>query len=433
MTVPFPLALTYDAALVPKGGMEVIRSQCAPVKSLLKEPAGHLFHEAALLSVGFSRMVVDAPVSTKVSIEDIDMTRWEGCGTVLRMSKKAKKSGEDELDKYALLGLFEERYLATEKMIKEAYRDACLLFHPDKCGAAMMEEDEKLQCEERFKYVQDAYDTLSSVEKRRVYDSCDEFNDHLPNSFEQPIDFYKNFGAAFNRQSRWSQRTPVPQLGGPDTPIQIVQAFYDFWFGYKSWREFPDDDENDLETAECREHKRWMERQNSKLREKNKKKEDKRMMAYVETSYKLDPRILAMKQREKEEKLAKKEAKHAEKNREKNEKEEAARLEREKLEAEALDAKANKDSAKKDAEKAKKALQKERKRLRQMMGDLREKLGALALLPSSDQTDTMCTKLTLDEIKDLCDNKMESCTTEGAPELFNSILARIGESAMQAK
>ena len=57
MTVPFPtLSLTYDTALVPKEGEEVLRSPAAPVKSLLKEPAGHLYHAAALLSVGFEKM-----------------------------------------------------------------------------------------------------------------------------------------------------------------------------------------------------------------------------------------------------------------------------------------------------------------------------------------------------------------------------------------
>ena len=36
----------------------------------------------------------------------------------------------------------------------------------------------------------------------------------------------------------------------------------------RSWREFPHPDEEDVEGAESREHRRWIERQNSKLREK---------------------------------------------------------------------------------------------------------------------------------------------------------------------
>lgn len=442
MTVPFPrtpLALTYDPALVPKDGEEVLRSPGALVKSASKEPAGHLFHKAALLAAGITKLNLDGSEEVEANakplrkIEEIDMTRWEGCGTVLRKKSKKHKGGEDELDKYALLGLHEERYLATEKSIKDAYRDACLLFHPDKCGAAMMDEDDKTKTEERFKCIQEAYDCLSAPEKRRVYDSTDDFNDHLPSSADTPADYYKNFGAAFLRQSRWSLRQPIPQLGDENTPIEQVSKFYDFWFGYKSWREFPDEEENDLESAECREHKRWMERQNSKMREKNKKKEDKRMMNYVETAYKQDPRIVAMKQKDKEEKDAKKKAKNDEKNKEKNAKEETARLEAERLEAEKLSSKANKDQAKKEAEKQKKALQKERKRLRQTMSDLREKLGAMALLPSVDQTDAMCSSLTIEEIKDVCDNKVTpELTADAAVELFNSILSRIGEGEVKA-
>jgi hypothetical protein len=39
-----------------------------------------------------------------------------------------------------------------------------------------------------------------------------------------------------------------------------VDKFYDYWFSFKSWREFPHPDEEDVEQAESREHKRWIER-----------------------------------------------------------------------------------------------------------------------------------------------------------------------------
>jgi DnaJ family protein C protein 2 len=42
-------------------------------------------------------------------------------------------------------------------------------------------------------------------------------------------------------------------------------------FFLRSWREFPHPDEEDVEGAEGREHRRWIERNNSKLREKAKK------------------------------------------------------------------------------------------------------------------------------------------------------------------
>lgn len=36
--------------------------------------------------------------------------------------------------------------------------------------------------------------------------------------------------------------------------------FYDFWFAFKSWRVFPHEDEEDVEQAEFREQRRWIER-----------------------------------------------------------------------------------------------------------------------------------------------------------------------------
>lgn len=65
------------------------------------------------------------------------------------------------------------------------------------------------------------------------------------------------FGPAFKRNSRWSVQQPVPDPGDDRTDIEVVERFYDFWFGFKSWREFPHPDEEDLEQAENREHKRW--------------------------------------------------------------------------------------------------------------------------------------------------------------------------------
>lgn len=64
------------------------------------------------------------------------------------------------------------------------------------------------------------------------------------------------FGPAFRRNSRWSVHTPVPTVGDEQTSWEEVDSFYDFWFQFKSWREFPHPDEEDLEQAECREEKR---------------------------------------------------------------------------------------------------------------------------------------------------------------------------------
>ena len=64
------------------------------------------------------------------------------------------------------------------------------------------------------------------------------------------------FGPAFKRNSRWSVTQPVPDVGDEETAYAAVDKFYDFWFSFKSWREFPHADEEDVEQAESREEKR---------------------------------------------------------------------------------------------------------------------------------------------------------------------------------
>ena len=104
--------------------------------------------------------------------------------------------------------------------------------------------------------------------------------------------------AAFRRNARWSTNQPVPDLGEEATALAQVDAFYAFWYSFKSWREFPHPDEEDVEGAESREHRRWLERINSKLREKGKKEEAKRLREFVDAAYRLDPRVTARKEEE---------------------------------------------------------------------------------------------------------------------------------------
>ena len=60
-----------------------------------------------------------------------------------------------------------------------------------------------------------------------------------------------------------------------------MQKFYDFWFNFKSWRDFSFKNEYDLSEAEFREEKRWMERQNKKKTAKLKKEEHVRVLRLV--------------------------------------------------------------------------------------------------------------------------------------------------------
>ena len=82
------------------------------------------------------------------------------------------------------------------------YRALCLKYPPDKLGR--LESQEEIDAAtERFRDIQDAYETLSDVKKRRVYDSQDDIDDSIPPStLEEGEDFYEAFGDVFVRLPR---------------------------------------------------------------------------------------------------------------------------------------------------------------------------------------------------------------------------------------
>lgn len=91
----------------------------------------------------------------------------------------------------------------------------------------------------------------------------------------------------------------MPTLGNASTPIQEVDIFYKYWFNFKSWRDFSEYDEYDIEEAGDRYEKRWMEQQNKQVRAEYERQERKRVYELVTRSYKHDPRIKEEMEKEK--------------------------------------------------------------------------------------------------------------------------------------
>ncbi|XP_043692275.1 dnaJ homolog subfamily C member 2-like isoform X2 [Telopea speciosissima] len=353
-------------------------------------------------------------------------------------SKGKKKSSEGMLqDHYALLGLGNLRFLATEEQIRRSYREAALKHHPDKLAALLLAEEnetakqaKKDEIENIFKAIQEAYEVLIDPVKRRMYDSTDEFDDEIPTDCA-PQDFFKVFGPAFMRNGRWSVNQPVPSLGEENTPLEEVDSLYGFWYSFKSWREFPHADEFDLEQAESRDHKRWMERQNSKLRERAKKEEYARIRTLVDNAYKRDPRIVRRKEEEKAAKQRKKEAKFLAK---KLQEEEAARLaeeERRKKEEEDRRAAEAALNQKKVKEKEKKLLRKERTRLRTLSGPV---VSQRVLDLIEDDVETICMLFETEQLRSLCD-EIEHKEGIGRAQLIKDALGgnRNSEEPKQAE
>jgi hypothetical protein len=55
---------------------------------------------------------------------------------------------------------------------------------------------------------------------------------------KRPEAFFEIFGQIFEREARFSKKTPVPGLGKMDDGKEAVEAFYNFWYDFDSWRSF---------------------------------------------------------------------------------------------------------------------------------------------------------------------------------------------------
>mmetsp|Transcript_78634 Transcript_78634/g.163453 ORF Transcript_78634/g.163453 Transcript_78634/m.163453 type:complete len:619 (+) Transcript_78634:142-1998(+) len=292
---------------------------------------------------------------------------------------------------------------ATADQIKKQYRKLALQHHPDKAnqGDAEVKTSSGLSSKEQyFVQIQEAYEVLSDESKRRQYDSTLDFDDDVPEEVDEKLGFFGTFGPVFRRNSRWSERLPVPELGDENTDMNKVYKFYDFWCSFESWRDFSMHDEYNVNDAEFREERRWMERQNQRVRKKFEQDERKRILRLAEIAERLDPRIKAekeakeakkreekerrarAKQEEEDAKLRALEEKRLQEEKDKAEKEEQERQEREqnRLQKEAL---------KKLRQRAKKAIQGKCSPGPEVNHDFQEMLLAL----DGDKLEPLCQRL----------------------------------------
>jgi molecular chaperone DnaJ len=121
---------------------------------------------------------------------------------------------------------------ASADEIKKAYRKLAAKYHPDKNPGDNA-------AEEKFKEVQNAYDTLSDAEKRKQYDTFGSTNGRRTTGFD-PGDFAGGgnftindlgdlgdlFGGIFNRGQAGRARRPQPERGA-DIEIPVSLSFED--------------------------------------------------------------------------------------------------------------------------------------------------------------------------------------------------------------
>lgn len=300
---------------------------------------------------------------------------------------------------YEVLGLGEWGSSADVEAIKKAYHKAVLMYHPDKKGnSGETEEDRSM-----FLKIQEAFTVLCNEQKRRAYDSQLDFDESIPTDLEAAeaskagiAAFCELFGPVFQRNARFATHRPVPDLGDAATPIHDVYRFYDYWIKFESWRDFSMvKPEHDVESATCREEKRWMIKENERVSKKLKKKEISRITELVMRAMDKDPRVLLDKERKiREKQLLKQQREEKERLRLLKAREE--RELKEKDEAERL------KSEKEEREKAKKQQSRNRnafRRLVRQLATLENPGSARPTLPSeygifsTDDIDFICSRL----------------------------------------
>jgi len=374
-----------------------VYSGCAPFAQKTVQNAGRAFHERFEARDSESGGSDDGePFSPGTD----DGKKFEK----KKKDKSPKKEREDGnlklpdfLEGDDLYELLESDPSVSQQDLRTAHRRLCLVHHPDKQGTDLTEE-EKEAINVKFLKVQEAFDILSDLKKRRKYDSMADFDDAIPTTLKDGQDFYTVFEEAFKRNAKWSEEKPVPELGNSETKYDRVVKFYDFWRNFQSWRDLDlqimevegDDCFQDLNQAECREERRWMERENAKLRTKFQKAERARIQRLTNAGEQNDPRVKA----EKDRKLAEVEAKKAEKEAKRRAEEE----EKAKKEAE----RAAQEKAAEEVRLAEKAAKdKEREAKKAKRSKLRKQVKDLNLKFLESKIDDFLISLELDDLESL--------------------------------
>jgi DnaJ family protein C protein 2 len=339
---------------------------------------------------------------------------------------------EKTLTHYEVLGL--SPFCSTDQ-VKKAYRKASLKYHPDKTGRG---DDDYV-----FLAVKHAYDTLYDDEKRQAYDSTTlPFDDSIPmprsQMMEDPMllykdeDFYQTFGPVFQRNLRFdaklrpgagnknknkkqnkknntNNKKGPPSLGDETTPIEEVHEFYEYWIHFESWRDFSAQAadelqvENELENAESRFEKRWIQKEIDKRAKQLKTKENGRIQTLVERAMEADPRLRAERQAALEAKEQAKRDKELAKERAKQEAEEAQR----RAEAEEAAKAEQAAAAKLEREQQKKQTRKARQVLRRQTSAHYEEVGGGVIWEDSYDmgvdVDYLCQSLEFEELRSLTD------------------------------
>jgi len=243
---------------------------------------------------GLEEEATEEDAEEEEEIEEIDISTLKPGLNLLKIKTADWKTN----DHYSILGLQDIRYKATQKQLKAVHKALVLKYHPDKLGREATKKDE-----EAFACITKSAEILSDHARRRAFDSIDpEFDNAIPKGDAKDLqkNFFALFTPVFDRNSRWAViRSKVHYIGDKDTPRESVERFYDYWYDFKSWRDYHWEDEEDPEQAQDRYERRAIEKFNRVGRIKKKKEEMARIRKLVDLAWNSDPRIAGFLEEEK--------------------------------------------------------------------------------------------------------------------------------------
>ncbi len=352
----------------------------------------------------------------------------------------------EELQEYTYYEILEIPTFASPQQVKKAYHAACLLYHPDKTGRS--EEDYV------FLSIKAAFDTLSDDEKRKQYDSTSlHFDDAIPAGGESADEFYETYGPVFERNLQFnvhmrntssSQQHKPPSLGNDKTSIEKVHAFYQYWSTFDSWRDFSlqasQETQCDVDAADSRYEKRWMQTQINKKAKALKREEMARLSLLVERSMAADPRLQREKLRIQHEKQQRTLARLEEERQQQEEQERHAKQLQEEQAQREEEEREKRAAAKAIRDKEKKQLRKTRQSFRKLAISAYEQHSNDAIWDSmehmNDDVELLCTKLTQEQLSVVLDEMGETPDVQALQQVKNHAAqtrAGISEEQIQAE
>ncbi|BBN15950.1 DnaJ homolog subfamily A member 5 [Marchantia polymorpha subsp. ruderalis] len=199
---------------------------------------------------------------------------------------------------YAILGVSQT---ATAEEIRTAYRKEALKWHPDKIQQSGASPQQCQEATARFQSINQANEVLGDPTERAWYDkhrneilssgtASKDFEFSVWSFFSPSIfsgfgetgkGFFKVYGDVFKKIHKKEQAFakaygmgPIgesPSIGSLHTDYSEVDAFYKFWLGFATVKDFAWCDEYRISDARNRKERRLMEEENAKIRKRERR------------------------------------------------------------------------------------------------------------------------------------------------------------------